>query len=155
MKIAVATIDGIALSQHFGQSKGFVVFDVEDSTVRSRELRTNADTPHNQGICNHAKMRQPHTATRGFLSFWAVAAWCCAGAWAEARPNPCWPMESSRLFCRESARPTTPWRPLSAEICRLPKPASAIANIDSRAEPGNLNAGIVELCRPELLRAED
>jgi predicted Fe-Mo cluster-binding NifX family protein len=51
MKIAVATIDGISLSQHFGQSKGFVVFDVEDSTVRSREFRRNEETPHNQGIC--------------------------------------------------------------------------------------------------------
>jgi predicted Fe-Mo cluster-binding NifX family protein len=53
MKIAVATIDGISLSQHFGQSKGFVVFDYEGSTMRSREFRTNSDTPHNQGICNH------------------------------------------------------------------------------------------------------
>jgi predicted Fe-Mo cluster-binding NifX family protein len=53
MKIAGATIDGIALSQHFGQSKGFVVFDVEGSTVQNRQFRTNNDTPHNQGICNH------------------------------------------------------------------------------------------------------
>jgi predicted Fe-Mo cluster-binding NifX family protein len=53
MKIAVATIDGISLSQHFGQSKGFVVFDVDGSTVQSREYRTNDDTPHNQGICHH------------------------------------------------------------------------------------------------------
>jgi predicted Fe-Mo cluster-binding NifX family protein len=53
MKIAVATIDGVSLSQHFGQSKGFVVFDVEDSKVQSREFRTPGDTPHNQGICHH------------------------------------------------------------------------------------------------------
>jgi len=53
MKIAVATIDGIALSQHFGQSRGFVVFDVEELKVRGREFRTNGDTPHSQGICHH------------------------------------------------------------------------------------------------------
>jgi predicted Fe-Mo cluster-binding NifX family protein len=53
MKIAVASMDGVSLSQHFGQSKGFVVFDVEDSKVQSREFRTNEDTPHNQGICGH------------------------------------------------------------------------------------------------------
>lgn len=53
MKIAVATVDGVSLSQHFGQSKGFVVFDVEGQAVRSREFRANSDTPHNQGICNH------------------------------------------------------------------------------------------------------
>ncbi|MDR3726229.1 MAG: NifB/NifX family molybdenum-iron cluster-binding protein [Terracidiphilus sp.] len=52
MKIAVATIDGVSLSQHFGQSRGFVVFDVDGSAVRSREFRTNEDTPHNQGVCH-------------------------------------------------------------------------------------------------------
>jgi predicted Fe-Mo cluster-binding NifX family protein len=53
MKIAVATIDGISLSQHFGQSRGFVVFDVDGTKVQSREVRTNSDTPHNQGVCHH------------------------------------------------------------------------------------------------------
>jgi predicted Fe-Mo cluster-binding NifX family protein len=54
VKIAVATIDGVSLSQHFGQSKGFVVFEVEGTTVQGQELRSNDDTPHNQGICGHA-----------------------------------------------------------------------------------------------------
>jgi len=58
MKIAVATIDGVSLSQHFGQSKGFVVFEIEGLTVQSRELRTNDDTPHNQGVCNHEGQNQ-------------------------------------------------------------------------------------------------
>lgn len=53
MKIAVATVDGVSLSQHFGQSRGFVVFDVEGSTVHSKEFRTMDDTPHNQGVCQH------------------------------------------------------------------------------------------------------
>jgi predicted Fe-Mo cluster-binding NifX family protein len=58
VKIAVATIDGVSLSQHFGQSKGFVVFEVDGLTVKNRELRTNDDTPHNQGICNHGDPKQ-------------------------------------------------------------------------------------------------
>jgi predicted Fe-Mo cluster-binding NifX family protein len=58
VKIAVATTDGVSLSQHFGQSKGFVVFEVDGLTVQSRELRTNDDTPHNQGICNHEGQNQ-------------------------------------------------------------------------------------------------
>ena len=53
MKIAVATTDGVSLSQHFGQSKGFVVFDTEGTAVRGREFRTTSDTPHNQGVCHH------------------------------------------------------------------------------------------------------
>lgn len=66
MKIAVATIDGVSLSQHFGQSKGFVVFEVKGLTVQSRELRTNSVTPHNQGICNHEGQNQQ--GTRGHAS---------------------------------------------------------------------------------------
>ena len=53
MKIAVATIDGVSVSQHFGQSKGFVVFEAEGSTLGAREFRTNHHTPHAQGLCNH------------------------------------------------------------------------------------------------------
>jgi predicted Fe-Mo cluster-binding NifX family protein len=53
MKIAVATIDGISLSQHFGQSRGFVAFDVDGTNVQSWEFRTNSDTPHNQGVYHH------------------------------------------------------------------------------------------------------
>jgi len=58
VKIAVATTDGVSVSQHFGQSKGFVVFEMDGSTVQSRELRTNDDTPHNQGMCNHEGQNQ-------------------------------------------------------------------------------------------------
>lgn len=53
MKIAVATIDGVSVSQHFGQSKGFLVFDIDGETIRSREFRANQHTPHAQGLCNH------------------------------------------------------------------------------------------------------
>jgi predicted Fe-Mo cluster-binding NifX family protein len=65
MKIAVATVDGIAFSQHFGQSKGFVVFETDGTTVLSRELRTSSDTPHNQGICHHSGENQPASQGRG------------------------------------------------------------------------------------------
>ncbi len=52
MKIAVATVDGESVSQHFGQSTGFIVFEVEGQQVKSRILRTPADTPHNEGVCH-------------------------------------------------------------------------------------------------------
>ena len=63
MKIAVATIDGISLSQHFGQSRGFVVFDVDGTNVQCREFRTNSDTPHNQGVCHHEDGDAPAAPT--------------------------------------------------------------------------------------------
>ena len=53
MKVAVATTDGVLLSQHFGRSMGFVVFDVEGKEYRRRELRANNHTPHAQGACGH------------------------------------------------------------------------------------------------------
>jgi predicted Fe-Mo cluster-binding NifX family protein len=53
MKIAVATVDGTSMSQHFGQSAGFIVFDVEGKTIQQRELRSNQQTPHDEGICQH------------------------------------------------------------------------------------------------------
>ena len=63
MKIAVATTDGVSLSQHFGQSKGFVVFEVDGTKIVSSEVRTNQDTPHNEGICNHGG--QQHQGAHG------------------------------------------------------------------------------------------
>ena len=59
MKIAVATADGVSVSQHFGQSAGFIVFEVEGKSVTHRESRTNEQTPHAQGICQHGHDHQP------------------------------------------------------------------------------------------------
>jgi len=53
MKIAVATVDGTSMSQHFGQSAGFIIYEVEGESVTRREVRTNSHTPHAQGLCNH------------------------------------------------------------------------------------------------------
>ncbi len=51
MKIAVATVDGTSVSQHFGQSRGFLVFDVEGKQVKGSELRSGSSTPHDDGLC--------------------------------------------------------------------------------------------------------
>ncbi|MDR3763701.1 MAG: NifB/NifX family molybdenum-iron cluster-binding protein [Acidobacteriota bacterium] len=53
MKIAVASVDGVTISQHFGQSTGFIVFDVEGETIRSSEWRAVQQTPHAAGVCQH------------------------------------------------------------------------------------------------------
>lgn len=51
MKIAVASEDGVSVSQHFGRSAGFVVFDANDGQISTGEFRTNRQTPHAQGLC--------------------------------------------------------------------------------------------------------
>ena len=51
MKIAVATDDSGGLSRHFGRSKGFVVFTVQDKNIIGQEMRENRETAFAQGQC--------------------------------------------------------------------------------------------------------
>jgi predicted Fe-Mo cluster-binding NifX family protein len=46
MKIAVATEDGKSISQHFGRSPFFAVYDVEDGKILNKEMRPNTFTGH-------------------------------------------------------------------------------------------------------------
>jgi len=71
MKIAVATVDGISMSQHFGQSAGFIIYEVEGESANRQEVRTNDRTPHAQGLCNHDGQHEhgehSHTGIVGLL----------------------------------------------------------------------------------------
>lgn len=63
MKIAVASADGVSISQHFGRSQCFIVFDVADGKVASREVRDNTYTAHAKGECKEDEhyRAQPHS----------------------------------------------------------------------------------------------
>jgi predicted DNA-binding protein (UPF0251 family)/predicted Fe-Mo cluster-binding NifX family protein len=50
MKIAVATNDGATVSPHFGRSRAFLVFDIQDGAIAGREERPNS---HAGGGCGH------------------------------------------------------------------------------------------------------
>jgi len=50
MKIAIASDDERTISSHFGQTRGFVVFDMEGKEVKSREYRPNTFTGHARGL---------------------------------------------------------------------------------------------------------
>jgi len=69
MKIGVPTNDGTMISEHFGRSAGFLVFDIEDGKIKSRELKANGMThSHGQGECgHHSDGSQPHSHA-GILS---------------------------------------------------------------------------------------
>jgi len=60
MKIAVATVDGKSVSQHFGQSTGFIIFEIEDKAVRDRQWKALAETPHAQGLCHSDQGERGH-----------------------------------------------------------------------------------------------
>jgi predicted Fe-Mo cluster-binding NifX family protein len=64
VKIAVASTDGVSMSPHFGRSRCFVVFTVEDGKIDGQEVRDNTYTPHAQGQCQDGAEHhhdQPHS----------------------------------------------------------------------------------------------
>lgn len=67
MKIAVATNDGNSISQHFGQSTGFIIFEVEGTEVRNRQFRSMSQTPHEQGLCDHGPAKDPGAQNRASI----------------------------------------------------------------------------------------
>jgi predicted Fe-Mo cluster-binding NifX family protein len=70
VKIAIATSDGTQVSAHFGRSAGFVVFDLEGTAIKGRELRSNNHTPHAQGLCHgehHDHAPHSHSNVVGLL----------------------------------------------------------------------------------------
>ena len=50
MKIAVASDDGKTISVHFGRTRGFVIFEIEDGEIKSREYIPNTFTGHARGL---------------------------------------------------------------------------------------------------------
>ena len=51
MKIAVASSDGKSVSQHFGRSRCFIVFEADEGKITGREVRDNRYTAHARGEC--------------------------------------------------------------------------------------------------------
>jgi predicted Fe-Mo cluster-binding NifX family protein len=44
MKIALPTMDGTTISEHFGRCNAFLVFEVQDGTLKGHERRANAES---------------------------------------------------------------------------------------------------------------
>lgn len=69
MKIAVPTNDGVSISEHFGRSAAFLVFDTEAGKIKARELRTNgAKHSHDQGACGHQSTESNQHNHAGILA---------------------------------------------------------------------------------------
>lgn len=73
MKIAVASEDGVSISQHFGRSACWVVFEVRDGRIVGREVRANSRTHHESGNC-HADGR--HTGAHNHSAIVAALRDC-------------------------------------------------------------------------------
>jgi predicted DNA-binding protein (UPF0251 family)/predicted Fe-Mo cluster-binding NifX family protein len=67
MKIAIPTMDEQTLSAHFGRSKAFLVFDLENGQVLHREVRPNVHGHHEHGHAGHGQGHGQHDHG-GFIS---------------------------------------------------------------------------------------
>jgi len=52
MKIAIASEDGVSLSNHFGRCRSFLVYEVDGGKVAGPEVRTNGFTAFAKGECD-------------------------------------------------------------------------------------------------------
>lgn len=50
MKIAIPSMDGNSLSMHFGRSRGFIIYTIDNQTISGKEYRNNDFTGHAQGL---------------------------------------------------------------------------------------------------------
>lgn len=49
MKLAIASNNGVTMSQHFGHSSCFIIYELEGDLVKGREVRTLPAAPHDIG----------------------------------------------------------------------------------------------------------
>ncbi len=64
MKIAVPTNDGSSISEHFGRSAAFLLFDTGNSQITASEMRANqGQHNHSETGCtgDHAGRTEPHS----------------------------------------------------------------------------------------------
>ena len=85
MKIAVPTNDGLSISEHFGRSAAFLVYETENARIVSSELRKNQGLEaHEGGSCAGDRAAEPHTHGTILLSLVGCDAVICGGMGARA-----------------------------------------------------------------------
>ncbi len=60
MKIAIASDDEKNISAHFGRTKGFIIYDIEDYSVKNKEYRINDFTFHTRGLVDASHTMDRH-----------------------------------------------------------------------------------------------
>ena len=86
MRIAVPTNDGVSISQHFGRSAGFLIFEAESGEIRSCVVKTNpAIHTHGEHACtgDHAEASHGSHGAHDHSAMVSAIAGCevvlCAG----------------------------------------------------------------------------
>ncbi len=60
MKIAIPSNDGVTISAHFGRSKGFIIAEINDNQVISKNYLYNDFTHHSHAHHNHNDINAHH-----------------------------------------------------------------------------------------------
>ena len=85
MRIAVPTDDGSSISEHFGRSVGFLVFEINNDRIASSELRKNQGLhAHDGRSCGGERALEPHSHSAVLLSIADCDAVICAGMGSRA-----------------------------------------------------------------------
>ena len=81
MKIAVPTNDGLSISEHFGRSAAFLLFEAENARITSRERRENPALDALASNCggHHSGSSQPHDHTAILSAIAGCDVVICAG----------------------------------------------------------------------------
>lgn len=135
MRIAVPTNDGKSISEHFGRSASFLVFEVENDQVKNRETRANEmQHSHEQGNCHNAAGRGgPHSHASLVSTLAGCEVVLCAGYGPAGRRGVeverDHPSLSVRFRFRRRGRGGLPGRQVASrgrELLPLPLPARAV-----------------------------
>ena len=60
MNIAIASDDRITIASHFGKTRGFLIFNVEDEKIRQQVYRENTFTGHARGLSGQSHDMDKH-----------------------------------------------------------------------------------------------
>lgn len=67
MKIAIPTNDQTTISGHFGRTKGFMIYEIENNEIKNKEYKENSFTHHHEGH-HHEHGEHHHGAGHGHHS---------------------------------------------------------------------------------------
>ena len=84
MRIAIPTNDGTSISEHFGRSAAFLIFETENGRITSRAMKTNG-AHHGQGACgHHSTESKPHSHSGIVAALKGCEVVICAGMGSRA-----------------------------------------------------------------------
>ncbi len=84
MRIAVPTNDGTSISEHFGRSAAFLIFETENGQIKGRTMKTNG-AHHGQGDCaQHSTANRAHSHSGILAALEGCEIVICAGMGSRA-----------------------------------------------------------------------